>query len=104
MQYQACPRVPPVAGDDVPVVFLGDEDVAGVEVVDLWQEHQVRGMPFVQRDDLLPRGHGERGPGGEYMLALGGAAEPVGRQAAVTAIVNVGMGQEEVDRSVRELM
>ena len=61
-------------------------------------------MPFVQHDDLLPRGHREIGSGGEHVLALGGTAEPVGRQAAVTAVVDIGMGQEEVDRSVRELV
>jgi hypothetical protein len=87
----------------MPVVLLGDEHITGIEMVDVGQEHQVGGMPLVQHDDLLPWGHRQR-MRGQHMVALGGTAEPVARQAALIALVDFGVGQEEVDRPVRELV
>ena len=102
-QRQPGNRVPPVARDYVPVVLLGDEHITGVELVDVGQEHQVGGMLLVEHDDLLPRGHRQR-MCGQHVLALSGAAEPVAGQAALIAFVGFGVGQEEVDRPVGELL
>ena len=99
VQLEAPGRLPAVHADRAPVELLGHEQVAGVAVVDLGQEADVRRMRLVERLQLLHRRHRER-VGVEDVLAVGGAGVPVRGHAALAAQFRV--GEEEGDRAVGE--
>ena len=82
---------------------LGHEQVARIGVVDVGQELDVGGMLLVDPEELRHRSHGQW-RGLQDVLVVGRAGVSELRQDALIARVGLRVREEEVDRSVRQLV